>query len=203
MQLSMSVSMPWHTSWKYSGARRACETVFWRGVTDVIANIQSSVLNSIGSQQYAQVTRANQTAENSQIKESRVEIHGAQEGTVYTSVHGDTLTISRQGSAYVDRSAVTAAVISDKVVAEVSGTATDEATKAFVAAEEKEQPAEIEQRRHEQWKERLEELTGKDLSGYTESELAGMLSRGEISRAEYEKEIKGRESFDTLTGVSA
>ena len=174
----------------------------------MIANIQGNVLHAIGSNQYAQVTKANRLTENNQIRENRFETAPVQEGMVRTSVDGDVLTISPQGNAYADRAAdVTAAVVDRSRITQTSAVATDERVKAFVGAEEKDELSEAKSCRAEAMekkrKEQLESLEDVDLSGYTDSELAGMLSRGEISRAEYEKEANRRESYNALTGVSA
>lgn len=164
----------------------------------MIANIQPSVLYAIGSNQAAQVDPLNRAAQLPQTTDRRVQSIEQQEGTVQTSVDGDVLTISPQGNAYADRAAdVTAQPVGDDMIANVSAAATDEGTKSLLAAEEKEQPSVGEQLREEWMDELKDELYGAqtDLSGYTDSELAGMLSRGEISRAEYEAEVDGRESL--------
>lgn len=174
----------------------------------MIANVQGSVLHTIGNNQYAQLNRANRTVDTNAVRESRFDVMPVSDGTVRTSVDGDVLTISPAGNAYADRAAdVTAGVYERARISQISGTATDERVKAFVAAEENEEMDEVKARREERWAKKLEELMedleDKDLSGYTDSELAGMLSRGEISRAEYETETRNREELAELTGLGA
>ena len=98
----------------------------------MIGAIQSNVLTSIGNTQYGQTQKAGK-ATDTKGPEKKAEQQLPVDGTVTTSIDGDTVTISSAGAAAsrAEMKDVTPDVVSDNAVTAAAGTSADVGTKAL------------------------------------------------------------------------
>lgn len=116
------------------------------------------------------------------------------------SIDGDTLSISTEGAAYVERVAasenkqgkaeVTPQTITDSAVSAMSGTATDTALQAQASVETNAETGAL--------SEESEDTDSDNLSEYSDSELKLMMYSGDITRTEYEDEMTSRNGSAAL-----
>ena len=148
----------------------------------MIGAIQSNVLTAIGNTQYSQTQKTGR-ATDAKGPEKKAEQQLPVDGTVTTSIDGDTVTISSAGAAAstAGMQDVTPAVASDNAVTAAAGTSVDVGTRALDSVKIKANAGASE-------KESLID----DLSDYTDTELEQMLYKGEITQNEYDDEMKDR-----------
>lgn len=148
----------------------------------MIGAIQSNVLTSIGNTQYGQTQKAGK-ATDTKGPEKKAEQQLPVDGTVTTSIDGDTVTISSAGAAAsrAEMKDVTPDVVSDNAVTAAAGTSADVGTKALNSIKTEADAGASE-----------EESLIDDLSDYTDTELEQMLYKGEITQSEYDDEMKDR-----------
>lgn len=158
----------------------------------MIQNIQSSALNTIQYSTYGKAYKTGTTDKTEEAAEKSQKQHTSS-GNTMTSIDGDTITISAAGKEYAKTAATTgtsaadstAAVVNDNVVSAASATQTQNELSALDTIQTDDETATTDDTTEE---------TTYSLSGYSESQLKELLQDGKISQAEYQAELRSRES---------